>query len=351
MCVTERARKFQNFLTLIAASTLLSACLMGESSEDAGEPLGMESELSGSVGDGPIVAASMRVMTADGALLSELQSDAAGGYKIMILAQESDYPLIVDAWSGTDLVTNLPPDFAMRGAALSPNAKLTVNVNPYSTLAIEAAIDLDGGLASGNIETAEAFVVNAFNGGMTSILQDGPMGAPINSGNIAEIVRASESLGEIVRRTRNWKNAFGFSTNADQVVESLGSDLIDQFVDGIGGSRANPRTAAVSTVVGAQVLLESMSNELHVNGIDATSAMESAIQQVSTSPANPQLDELAVTAKMLDQVRTGLTAAAVVSQDPALTQLRLAVAGIQPGAGSGLVKSLLPASYRQTLEN
>jgi hypothetical protein len=252
MGVWERTRNFQNPLTLIAASAFLSACLMGEPTEDSGEELGMESELSGSVGDGPIVAASMRVLTGDGDLLSELESDASGSYKIMVRAQGKDYPLIIDAWSGTDLVTNLPPDFAMRGAALSPKSKLTVNINPFSTLAIEAAIDLDGGLDTRNIETAESFVVNAFNGGMTSILQDGPMGTPINSGNIAEIVRASESLGEIVRRTRNWKNAFGFSTNADEVVESLGSDLIDQFVDGAGGSRSNPRTAAVSTVVGAR---------------------------------------------------------------------------------------------------
>lgn len=351
MCVLERASKLRNTSTLILAAAFLSACLTGEEVEDSGEALGAESELSGSVGDGPISGASMRVLTADGEILSEFQSDSVGAYRIMVLANDSDYPLIVDAWNGIDLVTNLPPDFALRGAAVEFKSKLVANVNPFSTLAIEAALDLNGGLTANNIETAQDIVTSAFNGGLSTLLAAGPMYAPIGSGNIAEIVRASESLAEVVRRTRNWKNAFGFSTNADQVVESLGSDLIDEVIDGAGGSRSDARAAAVSTVVTAQVLLEAMSNELHVNGIDATSSMEAAIDQVSAAPANPQLGDLVVTAGMIEQVKTGLSAAAVVSQDNALTQLRVAVSGIQPGFGPALVKSVLPANYRQTLEN
>lgn len=351
MCVSERASKLRNSSTLVLAAAVLSACLTSDPVEDSGEVIGAESELSGSVGDGPVSGASMRVLTADGELLSEFQSDSVGAYKIMVQANDSDYPLIVDAWNGTDLVTNLPPDFAMRGAAIEYQSQLVANVNPFSTLAIEAALDLNGGLTGNNIETAQTIVTAAFNGGLSTLLADGPMFASINERNIAEIIRASESLAEVVRRTRNWKNAFGFSTSADQVVESLGSDLIDEVIDGAGGSRSDARAAAVSTVVSAQVLLEAMSNELRVNGIDATSSMEAAIQQVSSLPANPQLGDLTVTAGMIQQVKTGLTAAAVVSQDNALTQLRVAVSGIQPGFGPALVKSVLPANYRQTLEN
>ncbi len=351
MGVRERARFSKNSILLAAASVILSGCLMGEPTDDPGEALGMESELTGSVGDGPIVNASMRVLTADGAILSEFESDASAGYTIKIRANNNDYPLIVDAWNGTDLVTGLSPDFALRGAGVKPGSRLTANVNPYSTLAVELALDLDGGLTTGNIETAQAIVTSAANGGMTTLLADGPMFTPIDEGNIAEIVRATESLSEIVRRTRNWQVAFGFSTNADLVMEALGSDLVDQVIDGVGGSRTSARTAALSTVVGAQVLLETVSNELHVNGSNATAAMESAIQQVSSGAVTRELSDLTVTAEMLDQVRTGLTAAAVVSPDPALTQLRTALAGIQPGMGPTLIKSLLPANYRQTLEN
>ncbi|MDH4048421.1 MAG: putative Ig domain-containing protein [Gammaproteobacteria bacterium] len=335
----------------MAANAVLSGCLMGEPAEDTGDAPGIQTELSGSVGDGPIVSAFMRVLTADGAILSEFQSDATGAYRIMVSANENDFPLVIDAWGGTDLVTGLAPDFALRGAAVLAESRSTVNINPYSTLAIETALDLPGGLSGENVETAQSIVVAAVNGGMTTLLGDGPMFTPINGGNIAEIVRASESLAEIVRRTRNWKVAFGFSTNADLVMEALGSDLTDLVIDGVGGSRADARAAALSTVLGAQVLLESMSNELHVNGTNATAAMEAAIRQVSSGPIQPELGELRVTAKVLQQVRTGLTAAAIVSQDNALTQLRVAVSGIQPGFGPDLVKSLLPANYRQTLEN
>ncbi len=351
MAARERAEFSRNSTLLVAVSVILSGCLMGEPADDPGEALGMESELTGSVGDGPIVNASMRVLTADGTILSEFESDATAGYSIKVRANNTQYPLIIDAWSGTDLVTGLTPDFAMRGAGVQPGSRLIANINPYSTLAVELALDLDGGLTTDNIETAQAIVTSAANGGMTTLLAEGPMFTPIDGSNISEIVRATESLAEIVRRTRNWQVAFGFSTNADLVMEALGSDLVDEVIDGNGGSRSDARTAAVATVVGAQVLLESMSNELHVNGSNATTAMESAIQQVSSSSVTRDLSDLTVTAEMLDQVRTGLTAAAVVSSDPALTQLRTALAGIQQGLGSGLVKSILPADYRQTLEN
>lgn len=351
MIVRERAGLSRNSTLLVIASVILSGCLMGEPTDDPGEALGMESELSGSVGDGPIVSASMRVLAADGEILAEFESDATAGYTVKIHANNTDYPLIIDAWSGTDLVTGLSPDFALRGAGVKPGSRLTANVNPYSTLAVELAIDLDGGLTNDNIETAQSIVASAANGGMTTLLADGPMFTPIDGSNIAEIVKAAESLSEIVRRTRNWKVAFGFSTNADLVMEALGSDLVDQVIDGRGGSRSDARTAALATVVGAQVLLESMSNELHVNGSNATAAMQSAIQQVSAGSVSRDLSDLTVTTEMLDQVRTGLTAAAVVSSDPALTQLRIAVSGIQPGLGPNLVKSILPADYRQILEN
>ena len=145
MTVRERAGTTRNTITLLAAGVMLSGCLMGEPVDDPGEALGMESELTGSVGDGPIVNASMRVLTADGAILSEFTSDATAGYSIKVRANNNDYPLIIDAWSGTDLVTGLAPDFAMRGAGVKPGSKLIANVNPYSTLAVEVAIDLNGG--------------------------------------------------------------------------------------------------------------------------------------------------------------------------------------------------------------
>ena len=50
------------------------------------------------------------------------------------------------------------------------------------------------------------------------------------------------------------------------VIQALGSDLIDGVIEGNGGPRSDNRLAAITNIVAAQVLLEAMANELHVNG-------------------------------------------------------------------------------------
>ena len=154
-----------------------------------------------------------------------------------------------------------------------------------------------------------------------------------------------------MRRTRNLLLTFGYSATGDDIVLRLASDLSDRIVDGRGGFRTDSRTAAISKVVAAQVLLESMSNELHVNGVDATNAMKSAIEQVSSSTPQITIDNLLVTSEMLLAARTGLTAALAVSESTKLTLLDQAVNGLQPGMEHQLVQTLLPPDYRATLDD
>ena len=66
--------------------------------------------------------------------------------------------------------------------------------------------------------------------------------------------------------------------------------------------------AAIANLVIAQVLLESMSNELYVNGTDATASLESAIQMMNLGTASPALGELNATSAMLAQINVGLAA-------------------------------------------
>ena len=131
------------------------------------------------------------------------------------------------------------------------------------------------------------------------LVATGPMNTAITRSNIAEIVKASETLGETVRRVRDLQQAFSRSSSADRVVQAIASDLIDGIVDGRGGSRIDARISAISTVVAAQVLLESMSNELYVNGVDATASLESAIQMMNLGTASPALGELTATGAMI----------------------------------------------------
>ena len=337
------------FAVATVAFGLLQGCLMTETAEEVDTPVSVDEDIqiTGSVGDGPIVGAAMRVLANDGTVLAELNSGSTADYDVTVKTKGKNYPLSVDARDGTDLVTNMPPDFRLRGMVLEPSKKAVANINPYSTLAVEIARDLSGGVSKANVQTGETIAVNALNFGLSSLADTGPMTTSIGPDNVTEIVKASEATGELIRRVRDALGLAGDNVNGDVVMGRLGADLIDSLIDGAGGSRADARTAAIASVLAAQIALETMANELHVNGVDATASMTSAIGQVSPG-ASVTLDQVTATGPMLAQVMTGL-AAATATGDPRIDVLRQAAAGLQPGLEPMLVRSLLPADYRQTL--
>ena len=355
MLETRCVRPFRNAATFATMALFLNGCLMQENIEDedlaANAAIESDFELSGSVGDGPVVGAAMRIFQNDGVLLKELESDAAAGYNILVRTKGKYYPLTIDARNGIDIVTNLAPDFVLLGAALEPSKKYVVNLNPFATLAMEVAADLPGGRTKSNIYAAQDIVVAAMNNGLVSLVSSGPMTTRITSSNVAEIVKSSEALGEIVRRTRDWLLTAGYAWDGDAVMQGLGSDLIDNVVDGAGGPRTNARMAAIANIVIAQVLLESMSNELYVNGADATASLEAAIQMMKLGTASPSLGELNATSGMLAQINVGLAAADAISDDARVASLRQSVAGFQPGLQPTLARSVLTPDYRQILDD
>jgi hypothetical protein len=348
----HRSGFIRSAATLTVFSFLLSACLMGEEEAESGVEIATDNQVSGSVGDGPIVGATMRILRNDGVELSQLESDANATYNITIRTKGKYYPLGVDARNGTDIVTNTAPDFDLLGAVLEPGKKSVANVNPFSTFAVELARDLSGGVSKTNLETAQDIVSSELNNGLTSLKVSGPMRTEIDGGNIAEIVRASEALGETVRRTRDALRATGLSTSGNNVVRAIGSDLSDSVIDGRGGSRADARTAAVWNIVSAQVMLETMANELHVNGADATNLMANAINQVSVGTADPTLADLTVTAEMITHARIGVVAAHAVTSDTSIADLLTDMSGIQSGSGSSTVRNFaLPSDYSSRLDS
>src|SRR5210317_1527414 len=151
----------RNALVITILSVALNGCLSEESSEPE-ETLVVETlsdhELTGSVGDGPIVGAKVRVLAKDGTELAELESDGSAGYTVTVRTKGKHYPLTLDARNGVDIVTNLTPDFDLFGAALEPSKKSVANVNPFSTFAYELARDMSGGVSKSNLVTAESVV-------------------------------------------------------------------------------------------------------------------------------------------------------------------------------------------------
>jgi hypothetical protein len=73
----------------------------------------VKNHVSGSVGDGPIVGARIRVFANSGVLLEETEERHHRGLRVDGQAHSGLYPLTIEADQGTDLVTGRPPDFKL----------------------------------------------------------------------------------------------------------------------------------------------------------------------------------------------------------------------------------------------
>ncbi|MEX0708005.1 MAG: putative Ig domain-containing protein [Woeseia sp.] len=349
---------FRAFLIMISSVFVLSGCLMEEQASETDEPGDDSSgeilrnhDLSGSVGDGPVTGADIRIRANDGSSLGSTTSDSTANFAITVKTLASHYPLNLEATGGTDLVTQAAPDFTLRGAALSPDAQSTANLNPFTTLAMELAADLSGGASAANIDSAIGIVTDRLGSGLDGFASAGPLDTPIDGSNVAEVVKASEAVGEVVRRTRDALGAVGRSVSGNGVVIAIGSDLTDGVLDGRGGARADARIAAVANLVVAQVMMEAMQNRLEVQGTDATARMEAAIAQVYTGTPDPALDELPVTASMLDAAIAGVLAGTAWQSSASLDEMLAQLGQLQPGMSPAQVTAVLVADDGSTLDN
>ena len=347
-------------LILPVISLALSGCLMEEEVAEqpiANDPGGAtgeilrDHELSGSVGDGPIVGATVRVVAADGTDLGSMNSDASAGYNITVRTKGKHYPLSIDAEGGTDLVTGLAPDFVLKSVALEPGRKTVSNLNPFSTLAAELAAELPGGLTKENLAIALNRVTTKLNSGLVTLTGEPVMTQALDAATIAEMVKASETLGETIRRTRDSLVAVGRQVDGDAVVAAIASDLTDGKLDGAGGAKADARIAAVVTVTATQTLLEAIANRLQVNGVDAMGPMDDSIRQVMPSAAGATTTEVPVSDAALEQIRVGLAAAKAVMPAPEFDDLEAALAGLDPGISPKQVEGIVPREPVELLDN
>ncbi len=340
---------------LIAAFISLSGCLSGSGGED--EPGAIVSfaetefdhELTGSVGDGPVVGADMRVLAMDGTVVETLQSDTSAGYNVTVRTKGKYYPLIIEAKNGTDLVSNLTPDFDLLGVVLEPKRSSITNLSPFSAMAVELARVMSGGVTPDNLAAAETIVTREVNSGLDTLRDTSVIFSEINSLNVAEIVRSSEALGETIRRVRDLQEATGRVSSGNRVVRSIASDLVDEVIDGVGATNVNQRVAALTIVVSAQTLLETMQNELYVYDQLAIPAMESAILTVQPDGSAKSFDDLLLTPEMLEAVRIGLDAILAVAPSAELRDLHDAADRLQAGMAPVMIGGLIPRNYREIL--
>lgn len=309
-----------------------------------------EHTLSGSVGDGPIANARIRLRARTGEVLTRTSSSATADYQLTIKTQGRKYPLTIEADRGIDLVTGAPPDFALLSAAESPSKRTVVNLNPFTTLIFHTAIQA-GGISGENVSAARHAVISRYGFGLDREQVPDPSSTPIDDSNVHLIVKTSETLGEMIRRTRDALYGAGSNLDGDGVVEALAADLVDGYLDGRGAGRHDPRVAAVATVASAAVLVEAMANRLHVYGYDATRAMDDAIRVVQpTAPSSSNTANVGIPAEGFAQAILALHAATVLVDDARIGETIEVLQRAAPGTLPATIAAQLPAGIDAVLD-
>ena len=308
-------------------------------------------EISGSVGDGPMTGATVVIYDKHGQQIGTGVSDNTASFRSTVKAKGKDYPLRLEVTDGFDLVTAMEPDFEMSSVMLSPSDK-QVNINPFTTLVVKIAQAMPGGVNRDNVRSAKAIVTDKLGFGLDPALVDDPVTARITDANVANIIKSSEALGEMVRRTRDASSANGKLVSGDDVMDALAADMVDGFLDGAGAVGASPALAAVANVVSGQVLVDALSNNLKVGGIVATRTIDQAI--ISTHPdiaLSRLTGSVRITTGMLGHTKTALAAAQVLDTSSQVADITNSVSGISAGALPVEVEAVLPADTSAYLDN
>jgi hypothetical protein len=276
----------------------------------------IEIGLSGSVGDGPVVSATITLQDAVGNVLLSGISDDQANYKLNGRVKRKDYPLVLAVDDGTDLVTGARPDFGMSAVIHQQGGNRIANLNPQGTLIRRIAQRLPGGLTVENSAIATATVLEQMSFGLDTAKVPDPVITQIDSANVTTIVRSSEALGEVLRRVRDRLIATGYNVTADDVFDVLAADLVDGVVDGRGDAEADARIAALLTLVSAQVIYETTQNRLKVDGYSATERLDNSIIQIAGNKQPAELTgDLLVTAGIIANAKQTFSALANYTDD------------------------------------
>jgi hypothetical protein len=309
-----------------------------------------ESRISGSVGDGPIIGAHIVARARSGEVLAEFTSTDTANYSMLIKTQGKNYPVTIEADQGIDLVTSAPPDFSLLSAILRPAKQTVVNLNPFATLVFGAA-NSNGGINDSSVAAASSAVMSHYSFGLDSAFVTDPVSTPIDNSNVHYFIKASETLGEMIRRSRDALYMAGSSRDGNGIVAALAADLSDGFIDGRGVPGHDARVAAVANVASAAVLVQAMANRLHVYGFDATGAMDNAIRQIRPSaPSSSNTANVRIPAVAFTQAIRALSTAAVMVDDARIGSAIDMMLSVAPGSFPATVASLLPAGIDDVLD-
>ncbi|MCR9277830.1 MAG: thrombospondin type 3 repeat-containing protein [Pseudomonadaceae bacterium] len=312
----------RSHLALLSIGLLLSACSGGSTISSSGDLQGGSSGtvVAGSVGDGPVIGATVTVYDANGVVLAEGTSDGLANYEIEV-PEGAAFPVSVRATGGTDLVTGRAPDFDMEAVALFAGVQ-TVNVSPLTTIAVKAAECSRGGVSASTLQDALDAMTSHLHMGLDNDVVSNPMQDPIDTNNVADIVLASEAMGEMVRRTQSGLSDGGIIVSGDDIIDQIACDLAgDGEIDG-DGDGVDERVIATARAAEASVLLEVASGALKVDGSDATSLMDDAMHTIMPELASGEsVADVPVTDELIEQTRDAVALMQSAFDNPALPEI------------------------------
>ncbi|MGB5472479.1 MAG: putative Ig domain-containing protein [Gammaproteobacteria bacterium] len=307
--------------------------------------------LAGSVGDGPVTGATVEIWSTQGRLIGSMKSDNTASFNSSIRVRRSSYPLLLKVRGGIDLVTGSAPDFQLVSVMPDRHTR-QVNINPFSTLIVGITQSMPGGINANNIRAARKIVTDKLGFGLDPDVIADPISTRITDRNIANLVKASEAMGEMVRRTRDLIATTGRKTSGDAVLAAIAVDLQDGSLDGQGTRNSDPDISAVAKVVSGQVLVEALANTLKVGGIIATPVIDQSIEATRPGISSDNLTQsVRITDGMLEQTRTALAAARAVDSSAEVAAIESIVSKISAGTMPANIATVLPADASRTLDN
>ncbi len=323
MSCTVLSTRWARVPVCMVLAAFLTACSGGGSGGDpapapvTGAPAPFT--LQGTIVDGPVVDASVRVLDADGNQVANTTADSNARYSVSVPAS-ARMPLRVEASGGNDLVTGGPLDFTLLGSVTNSGTQ-TLNLSPLGSLASEAA-SCAGDLTGGSLQAAWENVAEKLSMGLDTSVMGNMLSDAVNADNIATVVLSNEALGETFRRTANALAAAGEPADMNSVLQQMACDLADGEIDG-NGSNVDPRTAATFRAAEVAVSLETIAGRLEVNGQDVTSLMDQSIGEVMVDAVGRSVSSVDVAPALAAQVIEAVSSlrGSGISGDDTLTEV------------------------------